>query len=194
MRKLFDNKIFQISTKIVKAFLVVILCVYVFFVVAQRLSGNHSILGYRFFTIVTGSMVGVYDINDVIAVKDCDTKNLKVGDDVAYMGTRSGLEGKIIVHRIVRIEDTSSGGRIFTTKGVKSSTEDPAFRDKQILGQVVGTIPIITQLNHVIRSQLGFFTIVFVPLVLIIVLEILQTITDYQIDKHELQEIKKENS
>lgn len=194
MKKLLENKVFKITTKVIRGILIAILAVYVLLVAVQRLSGNQSIMGYRFFTIVTGSMAGVYDINDVIAVQDCDTNKLKVGDDIAYMGSRAGLEGKIIVHRIVRIEDTSNGGRIFTTKGVKSANEDPAFRDQQVLGQVVGKIPVITQINHVIRSQLGFFTIVFVPLVLIIVLEILQTITDYQLDKKKIQEIKKEVS
>ena len=60
------------------------------------------------------------------------------------------------------------------------------------MGKVVGTIPIITQLNHIVKSQLGFFLLVFVPLVLIIVLEILQTITDAKIDKEELKLLEKE--
>ena len=62
------------------------------------------------------------------------------------------------------------------------------------MGRVIGTIPVITQINHVVQSQLGFFTVIFVPLVLVIVLEILQTITEYQIDRHEIQEIQKENN
>ena len=133
-----------------------------------------------------------YNINDVIAVHDYDTKNLKTGDDVAYLGTRSGLEGKIIVHRIIRIEDSSNGGLLFTTKGVNSNVEDPVIRDTQILGKVTGRIPIITQINHLVRSQVGFFTLIFCPLVLVIVLEVLQTITDYQLEKNEIQRIEKE--
>ena len=149
-------------------------------------------MGYRFFTVVTASMKGVYDVNDVIVVEDCDTATLKIGDDVAYLGSRAGLEGKIITHRIIKIEDQESGGRIFTTKGIASPNEDPPILDTQILGIVTGKLPFITQVNHIIRSNVGFFTLIFVPLVLIIVLEILQTITDYQLEKHEIQEIKKD--
>ena len=193
MKKIFDNKVFRFVTGLVKAFLIIIMVFYVGFVIAQRLTGNKSIMGYRFFTVATGSMSGVYDVNDVIAVEDCNPKDLKVGDDIAYLGTRKGLEGKIIVHRIVKIEDASDGGIVITTKGVNSTTEDPVIRESQILGKVKGIIPIITQINHLVRSQLGFFSLIFCPLVVIIVLEILQTITDYQLEKNKIQEIEKKD-
>lgn len=192
MKKIFDNKIFKGVVIVIRTFLIILMVFYVGFVILQRLSGNNSIMGYRFFTVATGSMKGVYDINDVIAVQDCEISNLKVGDDIAYMGSRSGLEGKIIVHRIIRIDDAADGSHILTTKGVNSSVEDPTINDSQVLGCVQGKIPVITQINHVVRSQAGFFAFIFIPLVLVIVLEVLQTITDYQIDKNEIQRIEKE--
>lgn len=190
MKRVFDNKIFKTIIGVVRTFLIILMVFYVGFVILQRLSGNNSIMGYRFFTVATGSMKGVYDVNDVIAVQDCEVKNLKVGDDIAYMGSRSGLEGKIIVHRIIRIDDAADGSHILTTKGVNSAVEDPTINDSQVLGCVQGKIPVITQINHIVRSQVGFFALIFIPLVLVIVLEILQTITDYQLDKNEIQRIE----
>lgn len=190
MKRVFDNKIFKTVIGVVRTFLIILMVFYVGFVILQRLSGNNSIMGYRFFTVATGSMKGVYDVNDVIAVRDCEVKNLKVGDDIAYMGSRSGLEGKIIVHRIIRIDDAADGSHILTTKGVNSAVEDPTINDSQVLGCVQGKIPVITQINHIVRSQVGFFALIFIPLVLVIVLEILQTITDYQLDKNEIQRIE----
>ena len=175
--KLLDNKVFKIITGIIRFCVIFILACYIVFILAQRLTGNKSIGGYRVFTVVTASMKGVYNVNDVIVVKDCDTNKLKIGDDVAYLGNRAGLENKIITHRIIKIEDASEGGRIFTTKGVASINEDPSIRDSQVLGQVVGVLPVITQINHLIHHNVGFFTLIFIPLVLVIVLEILQTIT-----------------
>ena len=191
MKKVFDNKIFRFVVGLVKTFIILVMVAYVGFVIVQRLTGNKSIMGYRFFTVATGSMKGVYDINDVIAVQDYDPGQLKVGDDIAYLGTRSGLEGKIIVHRIVKIEEGADGGHVITTKGVNSTVEDPVILEDQILGKVAGEIPIISQINHLVRSQLGFFSLIFCPLVVIIVLEILQTITDYQLEKNQIQEIEK---
>ena len=119
-----------------------------------------------------------------------DTKKLKVGDDIAFIGNRGGLENKLVTHRIIKIEEESNG-RIFTTKGVKNSVEDPSITESQILGKVVGVVPVVTQINHVVKSQLGFFCLIFCPLVLVIVLEILQTITDIKLENNELQEINK---
>ena len=193
MKKIFDNRIFKFGIICIKAFLIIMMVFYVAFVVAQRLSGNQSIMQYRFFTVATGSMKGVYNINDVIAVHDCNSKDLNVGDDIAYIGTRAGLEGKIIVHRIIKVEDASDGGKILTTKGVNSPNSDPSITDDQVLGLVVGKVPVISQINHVVRSQVGFFSLIFCPLVLVIVLEILQSITDYQLEKKQIQEVKRSN-
>lgn len=190
MGSIFNNKIFKIVYGTLKTIFFTILILYVVFICVQRLSGNNSVFGFRLFTVATGSMKGVYNVNDVIAVKDFDNKKLKVGDDIAFVGNRGGLENKLVIHRIIKIEEESNG-RIFTTKGVKNSVEDPSITESQILGKVVGVVPVVTQINHVVKSQLGFFCLIFCPLVLVIVLEILQTITDIKLENNELQEINK---
>ena len=192
MKKILDNIVFKIVYNIIKWSFIVIVFLYIAFVAVQRLSGNKSIMGYRLFTVATGSMEGVYNINDVIIVKDCDTNNLKVGDDVAYMGKVDDLAGKLITHRIIDIKENADGSRTFTTQGVNTDVEDPSITADQILGQVQGVMPVITQINHAVKSQVGFFLLVFVPLVLVIALEIAQTVVEMKIDKNELVEIKKQ--
>ena len=193
MKKFFESKVFRIPFTVVKVCFFTILILYLSFIVVQRLNGNKSIFGYHMFTVATGSMRGAYDVNDVIAVKDCDPDTLKVGDDIAYQGMRGGLEGKLITHRIIKIEEDENHNRIFTTKGINAPASDPQITGDLILGKVVGIVPIISQINHIVKSQLGFFALIFCPLVLVIVLEVLQTITDIQLEKNEIKEIKKEN-
>lgn len=193
MGSIFNNKIFKIVYGTLKTIFFIILILYVVFICVQRLSGNNSVFGFRLFTVATGSMKGVYNVNDVIAVKDFDNKKLKVGDDIAFVGNRGGLENKLVTHRIIKIEEESNV-RIFTTKGVKNSVEDPSITESQILGKVVGVVPVVTQINHMVKSQLGFFCLIFWPLVLVIVLEILQTITDIKLENNELQEINKKET
>ena len=193
MEKILHNKVFQVIEKIISTVFTIVIIAYLSFILFQRISGNKSVMGYRLFTVASGSMSGVYEINDVIAVKDWDVNTLKVGDDVAYQGRRGGLEGKLITHRIIRIEDAEDGtGKIFVTKGVNAIAEDPAITGEQILGKVVGVVPVISLINHVVKSQLGFFLLIFCPLVLIIVLEVLQTITEIRLEKNEIREIRKE--
>ncbi len=189
MKKIWNNRIFKIIVGIIKTIFIIIIIAYLAFILVQRFSGNKSVFGYRLFTVATGSMSGVYEVNDVIAVQDCNPKELKVGDDIAYKGTRGGLEGMLITHRIIRIEEKDDGSRIFVTKGVNVPAEDPSINENQIVGKVIGVVPVITVINHIVKTQVGFFLLIFCPLVLIIVLEVLQTITDYRLDKNKIKKI-----
>lgn len=193
MTKILNNKIFKSIFTILKTCFFAILIVYILFVGYQRLSGNKSIFGYRMFTVATGSMTGVYNINDVIAVKDYDVNKLRVGDDIAYSGNRGGLENKFVTHRIIKIEDATNGGKIIVTKGVKNQVEDPPITDKQVLGKVVGVVPIVSEVNHIVNTQAVFFFLIFCPLVIVIVVDILQTITDEEIENNKLKKISSKN-
>lgn len=193
MTKILNNKIFKSIFTLLKTCFFAILIVYILFVGYQRLSGNKSIFGYRMFTVATGSMTGVYNINDVIAVKDYDVNKLRVGDDIAYSGNRGGLENKFVTHRIIKIEDATNGGKIIVTKGVKNQVEDPPITDKQVLGKVVGVVPIVSEVNHIINTQAVFFFLIFCPLVIVIMVDILQTITDEEIENNKLKKISSKN-
>lgn len=193
MKKLLDNKIFRIVFGIVKVLFFILICLYLAFIIIQNVSGNRSVFGYRMFDIASSSMSGVYEVHDVILVKDFDTNKLKVGDDIVYNGERAGLDGKLVTHRIVKIEENEKdGGRLFTTKGVKNDIEDPAIYDDQVLGKVVGIVPVISPVNHIVKSQVGFFVCVFCPIVIIISLEVFATLTEMKEEKLEIVTEEKE--
>lgn len=193
MKKLLENKTFQIIYTIIKIFVVAMLSIYLLFVIVQRFTNNSSILGYRVFTIATGSMEPVYNINDVILVKDTDPSTLKKGDDIAYLGNRDAVKGLIVTHRIIRIETFSDGKVHYTLKGVNNKYEDPSITEDQIFGKVVGKLPVVNFINHVVKNIYGFFFLVFCPLVLVIFLEIADTIIDMKLEKNEIRLIEKED-
>lgn len=193
MKKLLENKTFQIIYTIIKVFVVAMLSIYLLFVIVQRFTNNSSILGYRVFTIATGSMEPVYNIDDVILVKDTDPSTLKKGDDIAYLGNRDAVKGLIVTHRIIRIETFSDGKVHYTLKGVNNKYEDPSITEDQIIGKVVGKLPVVNFINHVVKNIYGFFFLVFCPLVLVIFLEIADTIIDMKLEKNEIRLIEKED-
>lgn len=188
VKKIFDSKVFKIIFGFVKALFILLLVAYLAFVLIQRFSGNESVLGYRLFTVASGSMSGVYEIDDVIAVKDWDNSKYKVGDDIAYKGEKGGMKGLLITHRIIKIEKDKNGDRVYTTKGVNSTVEDPTIVDRQILGKVVGKVPVITQLNHITKDRNGFFFLIFCPLLLVIIIEVIRTVIEIKHVKSELNE------
>lgn len=189
IRKILDNKIFKFGYGFVRFFVCLALFVYIAFVMFQRLTGNASLFGYRVFTVASGSMSPAYIVNDVIYVKEVDSTSLKVGDDVAYQGNRGGFEGLTITHRIIKIEEENDGTKRFFTQGINNDNPDPSISEEQILGKVCGKVFFINALNHIIKNIYGFFFLIFLPLVLVIVLEIFETIVEYKLDNNKIKRI-----
>lgn len=184
LRKILDSKYFQIPYKIIKALIFMMLVLYVGFIIIQRISGNQSVFGYRLFAVATGSMVPDYNINDVLAIKEVNHNELKIGDDITYLGKKQDVSGKIVTHRIIDIE-VKNGKKTYLTKGINNEVEDPTIGDNQIYGKVVGKVPIVTEINHIVKNQYGFFFLIFLPLVIVIFLEIADTVTEMKQDKIE---------
>ena len=181
------NKILKFTTSIIEYTLILIICVYLILVIIQRINNNTSIFGFRFYTIASNSMKPIYSTNDVIIVKEVDVNKLKVGDDIAYKGIRGKMAGKLVSHRIIKIEDGTSG-KIFFTQGINNEYPDQSIQESQIVGKLLGTLPVISQLNHIIKNKYGFFFLIFCPLVLVISLEIADTIINIKLEKKELIE------
>lgn len=187
LRKILDSKYFQIPYKIIKFLIFTVLTIYIVFIITQRLSGNNSIFGYRIFSVATGSMIPKYNINDVLAVKEVNIDELKVGDDITYLGNRYDVNGKIVTHRIIDIK-VENGKKKYITKGINAITEDPSIEENQIYGKVIGKIPVITLINHIVKNQYGFFFLIFLPLVIVIFLEIADTVTEIKQEKKKVEE------
>lgn len=187
LRKVLDSKYFQIPYKIIKAIIFIILILYVAFILAQRISGNQSIMGYRIFAVATGSMVPDYNVNDVLLIKEVNHEELKVGDDITYLGNREDVNGRIVTHRIIEIKE-ENGEKTYLTKGINNTVEDPRIDDNQIYGKVMGKIPVVTEINHIVKNQYGFFFLIFVPIVAVIFLEIADTVTAIKKDKKEAEQ------
>lgn len=187
MKKLLENKIFKAVYGIFKAIVMTFLVVYLLFVIIQRLTNNSAIFGYRVFTVATGSMEPLYMVNDVILVEEVDINTLKVGDDVAYIGASSENKGIIITHRIIEIRKNDKGEDLYILQGINNDYEDPAIYGHQILGEVRGKVLIINTINHLVKNIYGFFFLVFCPLVLVIFLEVADTIIEIKVEKNELR-------
>ena len=183
---LFDNKVFNIVYNIVKFIVIFILGSYILFIAIQKLTNNSSIFGYRVFSVASGSMIPVYNVNDVILVKDVNVNRLKVGDDIVYVGNRGGVDGLVVSHRIINIDKRNGKVERLFTQGLNAQGADPSIGPDQVLGQVIEVVPIITPINHILKNIFGFFFLIFLPLVFIIVLEVLETRIEIKLDREEL--------
>ena len=188
LSKIMNNKIFKTFYNIIKYSFFTIVVIYVSFVVIQRVTDNKAILGYRLFTVATGSMIPVYNVGDIVVVKSTDPNTLKVGDDIAYMGSKLDFKGRLVTHRIISIENKDNN-LIFQTKGVANEEADYKIDASQIYGKVTNKLLVIGFINKLLKNQYGFFFFVFVPLVLIIFLEIADSIIEIKLEKNILKEV-----
>lgn len=191
MRRIKENKALHILYKMIEFLLFLFLIIYLIFVVFQRVSNNSSIAGYRLFTIASESMFPTYKIGDVILIKETPVTKLNVGDDVTYQGQRGNLIDKIVTHRIIKIEENGT----ITTQGIANQYADPTITSSQLYGKVVYRLFFMTILNKVILNKFGFYFLIFVPLVMLIFMEIIDTISDmkHSKEKHEDEENDKKS-
>ena len=165
--------IWEVLKWVMSIFIILIVSV----IVIQRVSNNKFTLGgYSIFTVVTQSMIPKYQVGDMLLAKSVDTSKLKVGDDVVYMGAVGTFQGKIVTHQIVEIEEGSP--RKFHTKGINNMIEDPVIDETQIFGKVVMKLTILSMISKVISNQVGFFFIIFVPIVVLVFGIVMDTVND----------------
>ena len=187
------------NKNIIKIILGIIKSIATFFIVCvfsiiflQRVSNNSiNLAGFSIYTVVTESMYPKYKVYDMILVKSVDIKSIKVHDDVVYKGEKSDFQGKIVTHRVEDITE-DNGVLTFTTKGINNDIEDPLVNENQIMGKVVHKLLLLSLISKVINNTYGFYFLIFVPLVVVIFLEIMESIEEKKELKKVLDDERKE--
>jgi len=168
-------------------------------VVLQRVSNNTiSIGGFRIFNIVSESMIPKYQIGDVLLSKNVDINEIKIGDDVVYIGEEADFKDRIVTHQVIDIEKYDEG-IIFHTKGIANDVEDPVIRGHQIYGVIVGRVPIISNISKMISNLYSMYFIVFIPMAILIFVEVKKFIYNLKDDEEfedeeEIEEEDEENN
>lgn len=136
-----------------------------------------SAFGCTAFAIQTDSMEDEIKEGDFILGKKCDPALLEVDDIITFYTVDSN--GKVFVntHRIVDIEETSTG-RVFTTKGDNSPDIDPRrVYEGDIISQYNGfRIPLLGDFLTFLSGQVGFFLCIVLPVLLYTIWEVYKLI------------------
>ena len=173
LKKIRNNKVYKISSTIIKALFsfIVILIVLVIFI--QRVSNNNATLGgYSIFTIISSSMVPEYKVGDMVIAKEKNMADINIGDDVVYLGKEADFKDKIVTHRVIS-KTNVDGKYIFETKGISNEIADPKIDESQIKGVVIFKGVIISAISRLVNNMYGFYFLLFVPLSILIFFEVL---------------------
>ena len=156
------KKIIKIILKIIYQIFIVLCIIMTIIIVLQKVTNsNRTILGYRIFRVITGSMKPEYDVREIVICKEEDPKNIKIGDDIVYVGKYGDYNGKIIMHEVIAIDVDGNNELNFHAKGLHTaSVEDPQIKPDQILGVVKFKSEILTILYKLATSTYSAFIII----------------------------------
>ena len=189
MKKIFDNKILKFIYNFIKTIIWIVLFAIVVVVFIQRFFDNDklSINGMRIFNVATGSMYPEYKIGDIIITKEVPVNDIKVGDNVTYLGEKYDFAGLIVTHKVVDKEE-KDGEVLFTTKGVASEIEDPKITYSQIYGKVIYRTVVLSYLSKLLTNKYAYY-IIFMVIGVITSIEISSSIVaNRQCDKEDSNE------
>lgn len=191
MRKQEKKNGFKIIGNILYTICTILIILFLFIVILQRVTNNEmAIGGIRIFNVITRSMEPKYTVGDILVSKYVEPNQIQVGDDVVYLGQENSYAGKIITHRVVAKQQNEDGTYTFRTKGIANDLEDPEISGDNIYGVIVYKIQTLSLISKIINNTYKFYFLIFVPIAIIIFMEIMKIIKSRNDDEDEDDEDK----
>ncbi len=148
-------------------------------ITAKANNGVPDLFGYTPFSVQTNSMKPTISKGDYIFVEKCDAETLKVGDIVTYFTI---IDGKRVVntHRIVNVCTTGDMIEYQTQGDNKETNPEPdelLLSPGDVIGKFTGTkIPVLGSVIDFLSTQLGFFLVILLPVLLFTIYQIYKLI------------------
>lgn len=145
---------------------------------------------FGLYTIISGSMEPNVDIYDVVIAVEHDIDKIKIGDIITFISTWDLNYGVTVTHRVVGISKTTTGEILLTTKGDNNQQPDGAkVTQSNLVGKVVGRLPQLGRLQFFLATKMGWFLIVFIPAMIIIIVDVMKIFKLYVL-KNKIDNVK----
>lgn len=116
-------------------------------------------LGFRAFTVMSGSMEPEYPVGSLIYIKPVDVASLKSGDVISFV---ANADKTIVTHRIVSVETDPADPTIYRyrTQGDANSAPDANLvHYKNVLGTPILTIPYLGFVAYHLQHPPGIYLV-----------------------------------
>ena len=175
----------NIVYKILRCLMYILVVLLLIVIIVQKVTKNNlSVGGVRVFMIVSESMKGEYDIGDILISKEVKEEDIKVGDNVTYLGKEKNLKGLIVTHKVIEVGNEENGEKYYVTKGIANQISDPKIHYNQIYGKVIYKTFILSILGKLMSKQISYY-ILFIVVGVIISIEIVSSMFDSDNEKEE---------
>lgn len=128
------------------------------------------LFGYRVLRVVSGSMQPVIPDGTCILIQKPNPDGISVGDIITFVSDEPEIQGFYNTHRVVEINEDTSGRTIYITKGDACVLPDeyPVY-EEDVVGIYRRELPFGRQLFRAIRfltDRRNYFILVILPLLL----------------------------
>lgn len=191
------KKTLQVVKKVFTSILAVVavaMAIFTIFSVFNFNKTDRNVLGYRFYICLSDSMKATdFAAGDLVVSKEVDTSTLVEGDIISFISTDNNSYGEVVTHKIRKITN-SNGVLTFKTYGTTTDTDDqvgvPSYN---ILGKYKFAIPKVGYFFNFLKTVPGYICCIFIPFMLLIILQLIDTIQIFrEYKKEELEQINKE--
>lgn len=175
----------------------VAVCMMIFTIVSVRTfdRADRNLFGYKAFIVLSDSMSATdFDAGDLVLVKETDPATLKEGDIVAYTSQNTENYGEIVTHKIRALTTDENGEPGFITYGTTTGIDDSTVVTyPYVVGKYEGSIPKVGRLFQFLKTTTGYIICIFLPFLLLILMEGLRCVRLFRQYKKEQQtELQKE--
>ena len=199
-RGLVVKKVLNIAKNIL-VWMVVILavCMMIFTIISVTTfnRNDRSLFGYKAYIVTSDSMSKTdFDAGDLILAKEVDPATIKEGDIITYMSQNPESFGETITHKVRSLTTDANGNPGFITYGTTTDTDDATIVTyPYVLGRYEKAIPNIGTFFTFLKTTQGYFVCIFIPFMLLILYQGLNTIRLFRRYKREqLQEMESERA
>lgn len=177
----------NIIKKILSALLnivLVLLAVVIATVMVKNVTGSDpTVLGFRVFYIVTGSMEPTIPVGAAVLVRAQDPNSYEPGDVITFKASQQQIAGQPNTHRIIE-KYVENGTAVYVTQGDANPVPDtePVY-GPNIIGKVVwtsGSARWLGTLMGLITTPMGFFACIIMPIMAIIAFSIKDFSREYK--------------
>ena len=131
---------------------------------------DRDLFGYKAYIVNTDSMAATdFSSGDLIFVKEVDPTTLREGDIITFISQGTESFGETVTHKIRKLTRDVNGNAGFITYGTTTGVDDnTVVTYPYIMGKYVGHLPSIGAFFNFLKTPQGYFTLIFIPFVLLI--------------------------
>ncbi len=154
-----------------------------------------NLFGYRAYIVLSDSMSATdFSAGDLVLVRKVDPSTLEEGDIIAFRRRTMGTEDEVVTHKIRERVTDSYGNPGFITYGTTTGKDDEGIVSYgAVLGRYERHLPGVGKIFRFIKTTPGYILCIFIPFLILILIEFINCIRLFQQYKREqMEEIEAE--